>query len=86
MTEYADEVVNVSITTTQENNLRTQLNEIKESSNSLSLTLAPHKNKVGAMVDTFKLKYVDKVQVVLDECLQMSSAIIASRFVNRLQV
>jgi dynein heavy chain len=29
---------------------------------------------------------VDKVQGVLDECLQMSSAIIGSRFVKRLQV
>jgi hypothetical protein len=28
--EHADEVVNVSVTATQENNLRTQLNEIKE--------------------------------------------------------
>ena len=71
----------MSVTATQEFNLRTQLDEIKLIWSQTDFRVAKHKDRA----DCFKLTELDVVQAVLDESLTAVSNIMGSRYVKRLQ-
>ena len=79
MAEHADEVVNISVTATQEHLLRSQLEALANRWKQTDFDLAQYKEK-----DALILINVDKVQAVLDESMQIASAINGSRYVKRL--
>jgi len=78
--EHCDEVVNISVTATQENLLRGQLDTLTMTWKTTDFELAQYKDK-----DAMVLVGIDKVQTVLDESMQMCSSINGSRYVKRLQ-
>ena len=78
--QYADDIENIAITAGQEHELGEQLASLKEIWRQLDFEVAKHKDK-----DAYKLVSVDKVQAVLDESMQISSSIVGSRYVKRLQ-
>jgi dynein heavy chain len=79
--KFQEEIINVSVTATQEFNLRTQLDEIKLIWSQTDFRVAKHKDRA----DCFKLTELDVVQGVLDESLTAVSNIMGSRYVKRLQ-
>jgi dynein heavy chain, axonemal len=71
----------VSVTATQEFNLRNQLDEIKAVWAVTDFKVVKHKDRM----DSYKLSEMDVVQSVLDESLTNISNIMGSRYVKRLQ-
>jgi dynein heavy chain, axonemal len=78
--QFADEIVNVSVTATQEFNLQTQLDQLTHTWQKLNFEVARHQDK-----DAFKLVGLEHIQTVLDESMQSVSLIVGSRYVKRLQ-
>lgn len=78
---YQEEIINVSITATQENKLTNELNDIAKIWGSLEFRVARHKESK----DTFKLTEVDIVQTALDESLTNVSNVLGNRYVKRIQ-
>ena len=78
--EHQEEIINTSITASQEFNLRNQLDEIEVTWKNAEFKLARHKDK-----DAFKLTELDVIQGILDESFTNISNIIGSRYVKRLQ-
>jgi hypothetical protein len=78
--QYQEEIIHISVTATQEFNLRNQLDEIKAVWGVTDFKLVKHKDKL----DCFKLSEMDVVQAILDESLTNISNIMGSRYVKRL--
>ena len=96
--KYADEIVNISVTATQESDLRKSLGSLAAQWQKETFVLVKHqrkivndnsdKNKVSSSSidkEAYKLDGVDAIQAALDESLQTSSLIVGSRYVKRLQ-
>jgi hypothetical protein len=77
---WADEIVNISVTATQEFNLQTQLDQLTQTWAKLNFDVVRHGDK-----DAYKLTGLDQVQLVLDESMQSASLIAGSRYAKRLQ-
>ena len=78
---YQEQIINISITATQEANLKEQLREINSVWNQLEFKIAKHKERS----DCFKLTDMEIVQTALDESLTAVSNILGNRYVKRLQ-
>lgn len=74
-----DEIVNISVTATQEFNLNNQLEAIRDLWKITDFEVIRHKDK-----DAFKLTGIDKIQLLLDESLTSVSDIQSNRYVKRL--
>lgn len=78
---HQEEIINVSVTATQEFNLRNQIEEIRLVWAAKDFKLVKHKDRS----DAFKLAEIDDVVTALDESLTAVSNILGSRYVKRLQ-
>jgi hypothetical protein len=78
--DLADEIVNISLTATQEKNLQNLLDKLKERWAKLDFEIDKHKDK-----DALKILNFEKIQMEVDESMVISSSIVGSRFVQRLQ-
>ncbi len=74
-----EEIINISVTATQENNLQNQLTDIKNLWNEQEFDVVRHKDR-----DAYKLTGIDIVQGILDESLSKISDIQSNRYVKRL--
>jgi dynein heavy chain len=78
--DQADEVVNISTTATQENILEDQLETLLFRWQKLDFDVVKHQDK-----EAFKILNFEMIQNELDESMQISSSIVGSRYVKRLQ-
>ena len=74
-----EEIVHISVTATQEHNLRRQVDEIEHALKTTEFEVIRHKDK-----DAHKLASIDVTQATIDELLNNISDISGSRYVKRL--
>ena len=88
--KYADEIVNISVTATQESDLQSRLEALNSQWRQEAFDVVKHQPASKQDTDykeAFKLagKSITEIQAALDESLQASSLIVGSRYVKRLQ-